>query len=57
MIVKYYHQNIIVLVIRPDWIKVYYWEVNWPRFFSNRDYVAARRAVIIDSENPQVSDY
>jgi len=36
-----------------DWSQVYYWEVNWPRFFSNRDYVAARRAVIIDSENPQ----
>lgn len=24
--------------------QVYYWEVNWPRFFSNRDYVAARRS-------------
>ena len=37
-----------------DWSQVYYWEVNWPRFFSNRDYVCARRAVIIDDEDPKV---
>jgi len=37
-----------------DLSQLYYWEVNWPRFFSNRDYVCARRAVIIepaDQEN------
>ena len=37
-----------------DWSQVYYWEVNWPRFFSNRDYVCARRAVIIDDDDPKV---
>lgn len=26
--------------------QLYYWEVNWPRFFSNRDYVASRRAKV-----------
>lgn len=36
-----------------DWSQVYYWEVNWPRFFSNRDYVCARRAVIIDDDDPK----
>ncbi len=29
---------------------VYYWEVNWPRFFSNRDYVCLRRAKIFKDE-------
>ena len=28
--------------------QIYYWEVNWPRFFSNRDYVCARRASVVD---------
>lgn len=30
--------------------QIYYWEVNWPRFFSNRDYVCGRRAQIYDDE-------
>lgn len=30
---------------------IYYWEVNWPRFFSNRDYVCSRRAkVFLDKD-------
>ena len=36
-----------------DLSQVYYWEVNWPRFFSNRDYVCARRAVKIESNDPE----
>ena len=30
--------------------QIYYWEVNWPRFFSNRDYVCARRASVFDDD-------
>ena len=33
-----------------DTNQIYYWEVNWPRFFSNRDYVCARRASVFDDE-------
>jgi len=33
-----------------DTNQIYYWEVNWPRFFSNRDYVCARRACIFDND-------
>ncbi len=25
---------------------IYYWEVNWPRMFSNRDYVCSRRSKV-----------
>jgi hypothetical protein len=31
--------------------QIYYWEVNWPRFFSNRDYVCNRRAQIFAKGN------
>jgi hypothetical protein len=34
--------------------QIYYWEVNWPRFFSNRDYVCNRRARIFDEDNVAV---
>merc|ERR1719510_1516597 len=33
-----------------DTNQIYYWEVNWPRFFSNRDYVCARRACIFNNK-------
>jgi len=33
-----------------DTNQIYYWEVNWPRFFSNRDYVCARRASVFEDE-------
>ena len=29
---------------------MFYWEVNWPRFFSNRDYVASRRTKVFTDE-------
>ena len=29
-----------------DFSQMYYWEVNWPRFFSNRDYVCSRRSKV-----------
>jgi len=29
---------------------IYYWEVNWPRFFSNRDYVCGRRCKIFKDD-------
>jgi len=32
---------------------IYYWEVNWPRFFSNRDYVCGRRCKVYKDENGQ----
>ena len=32
---------------------VYYWEVNWPRFFSNRDYVCSRRCKVFKDETGQ----
>jgi len=35
---------------KTDINQIYYWEVNWPRFFSNRDYVCARRAVVMNEE-------
>ena len=31
--------------------QIYFWEVNWPRFFSNRDYVCTRRACVYDNQN------
>ena len=31
--------------------QIYFWEVNWPRFFSNRDYVCTRRACVYDDQN------
>lgn len=31
--------------------QIYYWEVNWPRFFANRDYVCTRRTTIFESDN------
>ena len=34
-----------------DTNQIYYWEVNWPRFFSNRDYVCARRASVFEDDN------
>ncbi len=40
--------------------QIYYWEVNWPRFFSNRDYVCNRRALAFeggDSDDPVVVVY
>ena len=40
-------------VITKDVSQLYYWEVAWPRLFSNRDYVCARRAVVMDSDNPE----
>lgn len=33
-----------------DTNQIYFWEVNWPRFFSNRDYVCARRACIFEND-------
>lgn len=30
--------------------QIYYWEVTWPSFFSNRDYVCNRRAQVYDKE-------
>ena len=30
--------------------QMFYWEVNWPRFFSNRDYVASRRTKVFTDE-------
>ncbi len=34
--------------------QIYYWEVTWPRFFSNRDYVCNRRSQIFPEENVAV---
>ncbi len=34
--------------------QVYYWEVVWPRFFSNRDYVCNRRSKIFHDERVAV---
>ena len=34
-----------------DVSQLYYWEVTWPRLFSNRDYVCSRRAVTFASNN------
>jgi len=35
---------------KTDINQIYYWEVNWPRFFSNRDYVCTRRASVMNDE-------
>ena len=32
----------------------YYWEVNWPRFFSNRDYVCSRRAKVFKENGQEI---
>ncbi len=32
-------------------MQMYYWEVAWPRFFSNRDYVCNRRSQIFSDYN------
>ena len=32
---------------------VYYWEVNWPRFFSNRDYVCGRRCKVFQNDKKE----
>lgn len=32
--------------VKGELSQIYYWEVNWPKFFSNRDYVCERRAKI-----------
>lgn len=37
-----------------DTKQIYYWEVNWPRFFSNRDYVCTRRASVFDNDKEKV---
>jgi len=50
---SYPSEEVLDLEFTSDWSQVYYWEVNWPRFFSNRDYVCARRAVIIDADDPK----
>lgn len=34
--------------------QIYYWEVNWPSFFANRDYVCQRRTQIFQDENMAV---
>ena len=34
--------------------QIYYWEVTWPRFFSNRDYVCNRRTQIFDKDRVAV---
>ena len=34
--------------------QIYYWEVTWPSFFSNRDYVCNRRAQVFDKESTAV---
>ena len=53
---SYPSEEVLDLEFTSDWSQVYYWEVNWPRFFSNRDYVCARRAVIIDADDPKVRE-
>ena len=35
--------------------QIYYWEVEWPRFFANRDYVCNRRTQIDLRDNVAVS--
>lgn len=37
--------------------QIYYWEVNWPRMFSNRDYVCSRRAKVFNQNNDVIVVY
>ena len=32
---------------------VYYWEINWPRFFSNRDYCCHRSVQVLKNTGKQ----
>ncbi len=35
---------------------IYYWEVTWPRMFSNRDYVCGRRSKVFKKEASEDED-